>query len=319
MLLPLWVRSPQLRRHTLVFVATAFLVAVAALNAAFSFQGTFQKLSDYQFGSKLFQSLQKIPVLNRMPLPAPRDYLTGLDITKTHEEDGSSFGNIYLLGQLHKTSEGGPVPFRSYYLVAYVFKEPIVFPLLFLAGLVCALRRPDFLKREWFLLVPVFGYFAILSFFDRAQIGVRHLLVAIPLMLIVSAGCFANWSRWSRRARLGTAALLAGTAVSVGSYYPAMIPYFNELVPDKRLAYRVLADSNLDWGQNRDKVRAFLAAHPDVVLNPPAPVTGKVLVSANVLTGVSKIAPDMSWLAGRTPEAHVGYAHLLFAAEDASK
>ena len=27
------------------------------------------------------------------------------------------------------------------------------------------------------------------------------------------------------------------------------IPYFNELLTDRKMAYHLLADSNLDWGQ----------------------------------------------------------------------
>jgi hypothetical protein len=36
-----------------------------------------------------------------------------------------------------------------------------------------------------------------------------------------------------------------------------MIPYMNEWVRDRRLSYKILADSNLDWGQDSDVVEEF--------------------------------------------------------------
>jgi hypothetical protein len=89
----------------------------------------------------------------------------------------------------------------------------------------------------------------------------------------------------------------------------------NEWAGDRRLAYRLLADSNLDWGQNEYLVRGFLATNPDVVLNPDAPICGRVLMSANRLTGVlgsRKTWKAHSWAWGYQPVAHVGYAHFLF-------
>ncbi len=94
-----------------------------------------------------------------------------------------------------------------------------------------------------------------------------------------------------------------------------MIPYFNELLTDRKMAYRFLADSNLCWGQDTWLVQNFLKNNPDVVLDPPRPVTGRVLVNANLLAGVAPAKADY-WLRQNrdmpAPIAHVGYAHLLF-------
>ena len=80
-------------------------------------------------------------------------------------------------------------------------------------------------------------------------------------------------------------------------------------------SYRLLADSNLDWGQNEPLVQDFLARNPDVVLNPGEPVCGRVLMSANRLTGVigtRKNWKSPAWTWRYQPVAHVGYAHFLF-------
>ena len=53
------------------------------------------------------------------------------------------------------------------------------------------------------------------------------------------------------RPRLLIGGLVLYLVVSVLSYYPHFIPYFNELVWDRTKAYRILVDSNLGWSQNQ--------------------------------------------------------------------
>src|SRR5436305_1063618 len=87
-----------------------------------------------------------------------------------------------------------------------------------------------------------------------------------------------------------------------------MIPYFNEVLTDRKMAYRFLADSNLDWGQDEWVVEKFLKSNADVVLDPRQPVVGRILVSANLLAGVEPRKGDY-WLRRNTPKpvAQVGY------------
>ena len=92
-----------------------------------------------------------------------------------------------------------------------------------------------------------------------------------------------------------------------------MIPYFNEIVADRKLAWHYLADSNLDWGQDWWVVQRFLKENPDVVLDPPHRVPGRVLVSANLLAGTwPKKADYFMRVEGLQPIGQVGYAHILF-------
>jgi len=104
--------------------------------------------------------------------------------------------------------------------------------------------------------------------------------------------------------------------VSVLSYFPHYISYFNELVPDRKMAYRVLADSNLDWGQNQPYVERYLRDHPGTHLDPRLPVAGEVLISANLLVGISVPPLDHAhcrWIRENlVPTDHVAYSHLVF-------
>ena len=68
------------------------------------------------------------------------------------------------------------------------------------------------------------------------------------------------------RKRVVMVLLLAWLTTSTFSYCPHMIPYMNEWVLDRKSAYKILADGNLDWGQNRRLVEEFLDTNPDVKL-----------------------------------------------------
>ena len=58
-----------------------------------------------------------------------------------------------------------------------------------------------------------------------------------------------HWQEFSRNRKIAIFVLAAYLVVSVLSYYPYYLSYFNEIVWDRRDAYKYLADSNLDWGQ----------------------------------------------------------------------
>jgi hypothetical protein len=152
-----------------------------------------------------------------------------------------------------------------------------------------------------------------LSLFSKAQIGIRHILPVLSIELIFAAAPFSAFASKSLRTKAVLGGLVLWLALSVASYYPNMIPYMNELVWDRKMAYRIAADSNLDWGQNASAVSRFLRANPDVVLNPHEPTSGRILVNINSLTGVDRGHP-IRWVMaqGLSPVAHVKYGHLLF-------
>ena len=48
------------------------------------------------------------------------------------------------------------------------------------------------------------------------------------------------------------------------------------------MAYKILADSNLDWGQNWHYLQRYLRAHPEAKIEPGRPVDGRIVVGANL-------------------------------------
>jgi 4-amino-4-deoxy-L-arabinose transferase-like glycosyltransferase len=303
-------------KRVLAYAAIVSASLLAVMNVAYSFDRTFTRLGSYSFEGSFFQKLQRGRIQGRIPVPVPYPFLQGLDMTEYNEKNGRSYGNIYLLGELGYATDETFHGFKSYYAVALFYKEPIALQILFLWGLVWIWKHrnfEEFLFGEGLLLAAAGLLVFWLSFFDRAQIGIRHILPALAIELIIAGAAFSNFSSKSRTQKALLSVLVLWLAVSVASYYPHLIPYMNEWVPDRSLSYKILADSNLDWGQDAAVVEEFMRKNPDVVLNPQAPVAGRILVSANRLTGVDRWRPSAMFLAKRyRPVGQVGYAHFLF-------
>jgi 4-amino-4-deoxy-L-arabinose transferase-like glycosyltransferase len=303
-------------KQVAILLGLNILCFLVCVNIGFVFDRTFTPLSRYKFISPSFQAMQQVPLLRDLPLPVPYPYLQGLDMTGYENVHASTFGNLVLLGQVHGEELAQSGGFPAYYLVAYGLKEPLGMQMLLALGLAWIVWRrnlAEFLLAEWPLLATAVLLLIVFSFFSNTQIGIRHILPVLVIFVVLSGAAFAEFGKspiW-RKALLATCLLYV--AISAGTYFPRMIPYFNEIVLDRKMAYRFLADSNLDWSQDRDEVAVFLKKNPNVALDPPEPVTGWVLVRANLLAGVIPKKADY-WLRARslTPVGHVAYAHLLF-------
>ncbi len=308
------------KRRVVAFTAMSVLCFLAVLNVAFCFDGTFKTLSYFlrehpQLEAAALHRVPWLPKIAQLPLPVPYPFLEGIYMMKYDEARGRTFGNIYLLGETRDTTDPAVHGFKSYYAVAYFYKEPIALQILFLWGLVWAWRNrkpADFLMGEGLLLLGAAVLVVSLSFFSRAQVGIRHILPALAIETIIAGAAFSNFTSkpWPQKAIL--AGLILWLAGSMASYYPQMIPYMNEWVRDRRFAYKIVADSNLDWGQDQAVVDDFLRKHPDVVLDPQGPVAGRVLVRANRLTGIYRWDSAAYLTEHYQPVAQVGYAHFLF-------
>ncbi len=296
--------------------ASAAVLALVVVNVAFLGDRTLTRFGDYRFRSSTLQAAQhRLPVLAGVPVPVPYPYLEGLDWVHHRERSGEGYGRQYLRGELRE--RGG---FRGYYLWAWLYKVPLPTQALLLASLFVAWCRRHALRWRSDLaplLLPPLLLAIHLNFFFGAQMGVRYSLMLFP-PLDVFAGLLLARNFWplltprrTRAVAFALAASIAWLVVSVLSWHPFYISYFNELLTDRKQAWRLLADSNLDWGQNERFVKRWLAAHPQAVLEPPRPRTGTIVVRANFLTGV--LGDDrFAWLRRLDPVDHVGYSYLVF-------
>src|SRR5262249_10198470 len=133
-----------------------------------------------------------------------------------------------------------------YYFVALAVKVPLTFWLLVLGrvglGLSGKLRSAG---RDWMLPVSIGLFLTIAALGSSRNYGLRYILPLAPLALVWVSG-LAEGGRWARRiAAIG----LIGQGVAVASIHPYELSYFNVLAGGPVGGRRILADSNLDWGQ----------------------------------------------------------------------
>ena len=279
-----------------IYLVVGTAIAILVINIGFLFNRTFTRFGDYQFRSELFQSIRvDSQFLNNLPVPVPYPYLEGLDWVIYREGTGKGYGRIYLLGQLRE-GQG----FMGYYLIASLFKVPIATQILVLVSLVVYVfdknRRGSILSDEIFLFLPIVFYGIYFNFFFEAQIGIRYYLVIFPFLYVLGGGLFTKWMHFGRWQVLVSLGLMLYLVVSVLSYYPYYLTYFNELVWDKTQTYKYLADSNLDWGQSKTELDRYFTEHQNANDPQGVPEPGNFVISVNRLVGVISDSDRFRWL-----------------------
>jgi len=318
------------------------LALYAGILAASQFQAQPVPRVEIQQFSGAGVPLWALPGVNLLArLPWPLQFVRGLlFIGGSLQGDGFTG---YMLG--HKIR--GWVPL--YFPLAWAIKFPIPLQLLTVAGLAAFFIR--IWRREagaadllvWGAAAFFFGAAAI----SNSHLGFRHVLPALPFFILGGGFALARWSG-HRAARVAIALSLACLAVSSLRVYPQGISYFNEWIGGPTRAWRYLADSNLDWGQNLPdlgvymernrigRIKTFLFGYdnPFHYLKPgsmdpqtlPAPDNpaleryyrprpGLYAVSVNFLAGF--LAPPgyedyLAFFRERLPDARAGYSILIY-------
>ena len=252
-------------RALLLSVLLVVVISLLIINAGYLFNRTFTAFKDYQFESQGLQWTQaEFPWLGGLPVPVPYPFLQGVDLVFYRVSTGFDIGQPYLLG--HLAGAGG---FKGYYFAASFFKVPIATQIILWTSFVVYLwdkkRRARFWQNEIFILLPVAFFVIYFNFFYSVQIGIRFYLVIFPLLYVFAGQLLQEWAgfKWIPKAILSVLAIYL--VVSVLSYYPHYISYFNEFVWNRTMSYKYLLDSNLDWGQNKNYLSQYMKAHPSAM------------------------------------------------------
>jgi 4-amino-4-deoxy-L-arabinose transferase-like glycosyltransferase len=169
----------------------------------------------------------------------------------------------FLMGQF--SDEG----FWYYFPVAFAVKTPLVSQLAMLlaAALLLAKRRTR-LKAAW-LLIPFLAFFLV-SMQSALNIGYRHLLPILPFLYVTVGGVTgshndsARWARTNWLPPRAPAALLVAALLLVNlGIYPHYLSFFNPLAGGPANGFKVLVDSNIDWGQDLIRLQQWTAAQGD--------------------------------------------------------
>lgn len=188
-------------------------------------------------------------LVTKLPVPAP-EYARGLGQAWRHN---NPYMTSYLLG------EHGKNGWWYFFPVVLGLKTPLGFLVLAVPGVAALLWRLGL--RDWKSAAPALCATAILAvcMLSRINMGVRHIL-PIYSFLSVGAGYFAVQCMNSDRrirATLASVGLLWCCASSVKAH-PDYLAYFNEIA--SRHPERYLLDSDLDWGQDLNRLSKRLAA-----------------------------------------------------------
>ncbi len=294
--------------HVTKYVLLFIVINIAVINFGFRFDRTLMSLEQYEFKSNMFQSLQKIPVIKTIPIPLPYPYVDGIDWIKFYEKSRGPYSDSYLFGELR------PQGFNGYFFYASFFKVPISIQIVILLSTLFYLKNRDqyhFMGNELFLFIPILFFTIYFNFFFRSQIGIRFFIVVFPLIHIF-CGSIINKTIGMKKFRFAISMLCVYLIVSVLSYFPHYISYFNEFVWDRKQSYKILADSNLQWGQNKTYLKKYRLRHPDAVIHPSfVPTAGRVVVDVNKLALFEQ--DNYKWLTDNfKPVDHIAYTYLIF-------
>jgi len=143
-----------------------------------------------------------------------------------------------------------------YFPFAFLVKTPVPTLGLIVAGFVYSWRNRT-LRRALVLLIPAAIYLGG-SIVSPLAIGYRHLLPAVVLLMIFASQVAGSLFHWPSKVAWAGAALMIWLAATSFFSFPDDMAYFNELVGGSSNGYKVLVDSNLDWGQDLVGLRKYM-------------------------------------------------------------
>ncbi len=309
----------SIARDALRMGGVLIVIAVIAVVILWSFYGF--RFSARPDGEKMVPALSDMvnrlqhPTETRLLMTAahwkvlPEAYLIGLADVKEVADNSATyiFGKVYPHGRWFY--------FPSAFLIKSTLALLFLLLLLPIAAIVARLRW----SRELiFLTIPPAFYLAV-AMSSKLNLGIRHILPVYPFLFLMAG--FAAWAlARSRRvwAYVVVLVLLFEVASSLRAF-PNYIPYANELWGGSANTYKLLTDSNVDWGQQLKWTKQYLdqrgvkncwfAYFADVVADPayyripckplttiasiwlqpdmdvPPVIDGPVLISAGVLSG----------------------------------
>lgn len=188
-------------------------------------------------------------------LPFPEAYRVGLRYAlaaNTRPRPAFLLGDSYLGGR------------PAFYPLVLSMKTPVGVLALWAWSQLTLLRRPRRSDVIAAVTLPA-AFVLVVGVLSGVNLGVRHVLPAV-LLLIVGVGALGG----PRRARTATKSprpghrsaiawgLVGITALSAWLAHPAYLAYVNEPWGGPDNAYRLVADSNVDWGQDLARLGARL-------------------------------------------------------------
>ena len=191
-----------------------------------------------------------IPKIGSLHL-LPEAYLFGIvDIIDSSKRDP-----MFLLGQDYTTGHW------FYFPVAILIKATLgMLALLMLAPFLKVLRQGGKRRVMVYLLVPSLLYLAA-SLASTMDIGIRHILPVFPFFILIAAATAVALGRKQPWGIYAAASLLLFHVASSAHVFPNYLTYANEAWGGPQNTFRLLTDSNADWGQGLRATKNYLDAN----------------------------------------------------------
>ena len=181
---------------------------------------------------------------------APEAYLYGItDVLRQNIQHPA-----YLLGKMYGHG------LWYYFPVAFSVKTSVTLLAMLGAGIIGLLWHREKSREALFLALPATCYFGLVLS-SGLDIGIRHLLPVYPFAIALAAAGVCALARRAPKAWIAVIALLAFAAIDSARTFPNYISFGNELWGGTNGTFKVLSDSNTDWGQDLKQIREYIDIH----------------------------------------------------------
>jgi hypothetical protein len=253
------------------------------------------------------------------------EYVEGFRELVRHNRQGQP---AFFLGQV--SNHGG---WKLYYPVVILLKWPTLVLGLSLTGLAISLsrlRKQLGVPSDLGIMASFPALYLAMAIFARFNLGERHVLPMYPFAILLAAAVW-QWAGQKRAVAPALILLAALNAADAIRYAPGYLSYFTPCVRPAD-SFRLLTDSNLDWGQGLLALRDYQRNHPGETIwlsyfgsvDPRVygiqadllrsqRVSGTVVVSATNLSGQYLAEPQQyRWLLQQKPVEILDHSLYVF-------
>lgn len=313
LLILLFLCNPEKIKRAVFLKGLLFFILInwLVINAGYYFFETNTLLGNYTFKSELFNTVQRY-FPSSFPVPFPKPFVDGLDMTKYYDQIGGGYTNISSFGKvtiLNQSSTGGS--FWYYYFVTIFFKTPISFLIFFLAAIAITFSKAtkaSLFSNNFFLLFPVIYFLIIMSFFYKTQCGIRHIIFIYPLLFIFCGSIIPSAKNYFTKSVI--IGLLFFAILSISNYWGNYYPYTNEFILEKKNAYKYVGAGNLEFLQGKYFFQDYMNKNKEVKMAPLMPQAGTFIITSEDYLDIWN-RHEYTWLSNLKPIGHVAYNGLL--------